>query len=335
MNTALFIIFIILPIIYSTLFVQSPYSSVICNRYQTEALRGIAIIMVIISHYSLAMGIPFLGFLGGVGVALFLFLSGYGLNESYKKNGLNKYFSKKVYRVMIPYWILMITLALLFWKTFNYKIFLLDIFGIKTSYWYIGFIIRWYIIFYVSKLLPNKYSNIVIYIYSIIVLFVYPEHQNLQFLSFPIGVIVSDNIFSIRCLSKKIYILSAVAFLVLGLSLFLIYYRFLDEFLSSNYILSGFFKSFYYLSFTFSIVLFVNLFPRLFITSYSIFLGSISYELYLIHMQFLKIDSFFISDRKHWYIWIVAFLLSIILSMILKSIQSKITKHLKSNENLV
>ncbi|MBS6711888.1 MAG: acyltransferase family protein [Ruminococcus sp.] len=39
----------------------------------------------------------------GVGVSLFLILSGYGLAMSYSKNGLAHYWTKKIQRVWIPY----------------------------------------------------------------------------------------------------------------------------------------------------------------------------------------------------------------------------------------
>lgn len=54
------------------------------NRNFTDSLRGIAILLVITSHIAGAIGTNLCTPLGGIGVALFLFLSGYGLNESYK-----------------------------------------------------------------------------------------------------------------------------------------------------------------------------------------------------------------------------------------------------------
>lgn len=39
----------------------------------------------------------------GVGVSLFLILSGYGIELSVKKNGLNKFWIKRFFRVLVPY----------------------------------------------------------------------------------------------------------------------------------------------------------------------------------------------------------------------------------------
>lgn len=45
--------------------------------------------MVILMHSSCNFGLRIFTPLGGIGVALFLILSGYGLTESYKKKGLH------------------------------------------------------------------------------------------------------------------------------------------------------------------------------------------------------------------------------------------------------
>lgn len=52
-------------------------------------LRGIAILLVILQHLGGSFGTNLLTPLGGTGVAIFLVLSGFGLNESFKKKGLD------------------------------------------------------------------------------------------------------------------------------------------------------------------------------------------------------------------------------------------------------
>lgn len=46
--------------------------------------------------------------IAGVGVALFLICSGYGLEMSYSKNGLNGLWKKRILRLCIPFWIVQI-----------------------------------------------------------------------------------------------------------------------------------------------------------------------------------------------------------------------------------
>ena len=51
----------------------------------TNICRAVAAIIIILQHVSGRLGIRYFTPLGGIGVAIFLILSGYGLNESYKK----------------------------------------------------------------------------------------------------------------------------------------------------------------------------------------------------------------------------------------------------------
>lgn len=60
----------------------------IFNIELTNAYRGVAILMVIIQHCSGKLGTNVFTPLGGMGVAVFLVLSGFGLSESYKKKGI-------------------------------------------------------------------------------------------------------------------------------------------------------------------------------------------------------------------------------------------------------
>lgn len=56
-----------------------------CNREMTNIYKGIAILSVILCHFmgAFGRGITIFTPLGGIGVAIFLLLSGYGLNESW------------------------------------------------------------------------------------------------------------------------------------------------------------------------------------------------------------------------------------------------------------
>ena len=117
------------------------------NRNFTDSLRGIAILLVITSHIAGAIGTNLCTPLGGIGVALFLFLSGYGLNESYKAHGLKLFWIKRITKVLLPYFIIE-TIAAYFKQDFNITTYILDITGIKTAYWYIAFLFKQYIIFY-------------------------------------------------------------------------------------------------------------------------------------------------------------------------------------------
>src|SRR4028118_1719433 len=85
---------------------------------QTNQMKGIAILIIIIVHVSLWLGNPgylsLFSRLGFPSVAIFLVLSGYGIFLSIEKKGLNNFFSKRVMRVYIPFILAMTGKILIF-----------------------------------------------------------------------------------------------------------------------------------------------------------------------------------------------------------------------------
>ena len=65
------------------------------DRNYTTAIKGVAILTVIWAHSGARLSIGGIQFIAGIGVALFLMCSGYGLEISYEKSGLNKWFLEK------------------------------------------------------------------------------------------------------------------------------------------------------------------------------------------------------------------------------------------------
>ena len=103
----------------------------------TNICRAIAAIIIIIQHVSGGFEIRYLTPLGGIGVAMFLILSGYGLNESYKKKKSGGYWKKKVVRVLIPYLIVsMVVIGLQILCSFKIEI---------PYYWYLDETVRSYL----------------------------------------------------------------------------------------------------------------------------------------------------------------------------------------------
>ena len=66
-------------------------------------LKGLAIAAILIGHIGNFSGRTWFTPLGGIGVAIFLFCSGYGLTKSYEKNGLKQYWRKKLIGVYGPF----------------------------------------------------------------------------------------------------------------------------------------------------------------------------------------------------------------------------------------
>ncbi len=86
----------------------------------TRELKGLAILAIVFSHigYFLSTDHGFLfplSIMAGVGVNLFLFLSGYGLTMSSLKEKLPpaKFYKKRLLRLFAPFWLVIISLFLL------------------------------------------------------------------------------------------------------------------------------------------------------------------------------------------------------------------------------
>lgn len=162
----------------------------------TNILRGVAILLVILMHASCGAGQRMFTPLGGIGVALFLILSGYGLTISYKRNGINHFWKKKVSRIFIPYALLLFAVIIIksdYERLFSID-FLLDLMCLKTSYWYIAFLVYNYILFWVCNIFKMnallKYSLFAVFGLCLI-LFDYRIRAE-QALSFASGMIIAD-----------------------------------------------------------------------------------------------------------------------------------------------
>jgi len=95
----------------------------------TQELKGLAILAIVFSHvgYFLSTNQSFLfplSILGGVGVNLFLFLSGFGLTRSALKEKISvgKFYKKRLLKLFTPFWFVIVI------------IFLLDFFILHLSY---------------------------------------------------------------------------------------------------------------------------------------------------------------------------------------------------------
>lgn len=173
------------------------------SKEDTQILKGLAISMVIVEHLGQVLHISALNPLGPIGVCLFLFISGYGLSCSYKKNGRNKYFSKRVLKVYIPYLASIVLFSIwsyVIGKTLTVK----AIFGYailkelpQGSFWYLRLLFYWYVAFYfLTFLFDNEKALVTALCVATLVITVYSGFNRLyvwQFASFPAGVMVSKH----------------------------------------------------------------------------------------------------------------------------------------------
>ena len=140
----------------------------------TQELKGFAILTILFGHigYFLSANQEFLypfSIASGMGVNLFLFLSGYGLTISQLKKGDSPlaFYKRRLSKLFIPFWIVLSTFLILDFvvlgKTYSVQFLLQAPFGIFTHadmytdfnspFWYFSFILLFYILF---PLLFNK-----------------------------------------------------------------------------------------------------------------------------------------------------------------------------------
>ncbi len=180
------------------------------SREVTEVMRGFAIISVIICHS--AGGGYFIRYvtpLGGIGVAMFLILSGYGINESFKRKGLKDYWINKAKRILIPYalWsLLYLGVAFAMGREDNFPL----------RYWYLEWLFVWYVLFFVAKMiLPNKKSEYAMLVCTPLLFLALPCLYAEQALSFITGVLISSNkeVLSSKISNKRCLTIGIVLFL--------------------------------------------------------------------------------------------------------------------------
>ena len=286
----------------------SPDNYFSINKECTEQIKGLAILAVLIAHYSVVMDIKSsLLYFGAQGVAIFLILSGYGLTLSYNKTKNKNFFSKRFSKVFVPYFI--VTLGWIIMNTMYFHItyakrtifFALIGFDIHRSIdgtmWYISFVILWYFIFYFTfKLNINK-------IFKLLILFCFAYwfrkntfytifHINFGDLAwqyglhayfFPIGVLIAfyfDKI-SAYLTPVRLFIFSTVCFLIYVIN---IHNNTIDL---SYYTVSNLFFALGVISFL-CLLSYFNVYSRLLK-----FLGKYSYEIYLLEGNLLAITHLF------------------------------------------
>lgn len=157
------------------------------SKEETIILRGLAALFVITAHHQewvaneLKIITPpafkySIGQLGGIGVLIFFFLSGYGIHKSYNGDVLAKhYLTKRLIGVYIPY--LIIKFLLLPGKYFFRVTCNSLLFEIKEiiliNDWFILVIVLQYIIYYIASIILNKHIIIASIIANCIISYIF------------------------------------------------------------------------------------------------------------------------------------------------------------------
>ena len=118
------------------------------DRRKSGVLRGAAILLVLLGHTQIVrMG-------GAGGVALFLILSGYGLNSSCESGGLKGYWLRRTKKVWLPY-LFVGVLGVFLLKPRGAAAVLCTLAGLDLgliadpTMWYLSYLFYWYAVYYV------------------------------------------------------------------------------------------------------------------------------------------------------------------------------------------
>ena len=158
-------------------------------------VKGIAILIIIIAHIGNYSGKTWFTPLGGIGVAIFLFCSGYGLMISYHKNGLKNFWKKKFVSIYLPY-VFVEIVATVFCK-YSASGLLKDLFFLQPLNplgWYLQYLLFCYILFYfITKTIDCVKYRFVIWSFLAILSFVLCQNlQAEQAISFLSGLLIAE-----------------------------------------------------------------------------------------------------------------------------------------------
>ena len=181
---------------------------------QTEQLKGLAMLFVVIGHfwYHVCNEHRIFLYMGDYAVTLFLLLSGYGLMSSnmLHKVNLREFVRKRLIKIFIPYWLVTIGIILadyiLLQRQSPPRELILTFSGINMpetlqhfeyARWFITLLLLYYLaFFFCAKLLPPTYATLSLLLLSLALILlrrseIFPLGAGHQILAFPMGCLLS------------------------------------------------------------------------------------------------------------------------------------------------
>lgn len=139
----------------------------------TQGEKGIAAVMIVFHHLSQAIPISValkpLQYIGFIMVSMFFFVSGYGLvyGVENKQNYLNGFLRKRMVPILIPYWIVTIVYSIIHslkGKFFSPYQYVLSFLGISQIFncWFVTAILLMYLLFLIAYTLCKTAGNRII-----------------------------------------------------------------------------------------------------------------------------------------------------------------------------
>lgn len=304
MDANILILYILFPLsVLAGLKIRKFPKEELISRQESSFLRGISSLMVIFAHYCLRLEeegrltlyvYPF-RLLGPLGVAIFFFVSGYGLYASHRLDALNKQFlTKRLAKVYVPYIIVRI-IRLPFSNDLGIEInnifeLLEYILGITFSpAWFVVVIMIFYFLYYfISKL---KYDDkrkiltlfVATFILSLVLYIIFGEEETNWYgnnFLFPLGILFGFCKTGILKLIKKRYLVMVLVNVSALLLTGVLYFKLGSIWQLVDKMFAGIFL----------VTFFILITQKLDIRSpFMIFLGKYSLYLYLIHTSVYRI----------------------------------------------
>ena len=174
---------------------ESRSLSQILSHDNTDAIRGVLSLGIVVFHVILSQNVsPIFNLWGGLFVAIFLILSGYGINESYKKNGLEGYWQKKYNKIILPLFIFVCSYNFV-WQEGSLQNCIEELLYIKPTFWFVFHLLKCYFFYWVvMRFVRDEWRSLVFVIGAFICLNTMPHGLNLepeQSFSFLTGVFLS------------------------------------------------------------------------------------------------------------------------------------------------
>ncbi len=277
------------------------------SKEKTGPLKAILAIFIVLGHlYYFSDSILFALFheLAVTAVAMFFFISGFGLVKSWKKRGssyLNGFFNNRIIRILVPAIILFLIHLLLCGNggmTFSEMLQRLVVQGLAypPEYWFIFVILFDYLLFWFTfKFLPASIRLPFLFFGSLvfIVFAVWAGYDRCWWIcsfSFPSGAIYAmyeDEINSFCGKNIKAFIASLVILFILATGIYLTGNQFV--------------WTLFYMVVPFGIALIVAIVrPNKIALQLFGFLGIISYEIYLSHITMMNFFKYSIPIDPEW-----------------------------------
>lgn len=164
------------------------------DRKNTNMLRGIAALGILLFHGLLGLEISSIFNLwGGVFVAIFLILSGYGINESYRQHDLQDYWTKRWRSVWFPT-LLMLTGYNLMSSEGSLQNAVQEMLYVEPTYWFVFCVTGWYVVYWLARRCTGRFFWLPLALFALFSLNTQSPAGHLeaeQALCFPLGVWLS------------------------------------------------------------------------------------------------------------------------------------------------